>query len=102
MIRCKNRLKCQKSIFLKFFLTSFLLLSFLGTFTLVISVEGNISRDSRQLLYSTFFGTELDDGVLSVARDHDNNLIFAGFTSSPDFPTTTGAFHAFRTALQAR
>jgi hypothetical protein len=47
------------------------------------------------LIYSTYLGGRgIDLGLgVAVARDRDGNAYVTGFTNSPDFPTTPGAFH---------
>jgi fibronectin type 3 domain-containing protein len=44
------------------------------------------------LLYSTYVGGAYTDGASSVSLDSSDNVYFCGQTSSPDFPTTPGAF----------
>jgi len=44
------------------------------------------------LNYSTYLGGSFDDGVLGLAIDKAGNAYLAGFTDSPDFPVTPGAF----------
>ena len=44
------------------------------------------------LNYSTYLGGSFDDGVLGLAIDKAGNAYVAGFTDSPDFPVTPGAF----------
>jgi Beta-propeller repeat len=41
--------------------------------------------------YSTYLGGSADDVGNSVALDRSGNAYFAGFTASPEFPTTPGA-----------
>ena len=48
------------------------------------------------LVYSTYLGgSNLDQGI-GIAVDTSGNAYVTGATSSPDFPTTPGAFQAFR------
>lgn len=44
------------------------------------------------LIYSTYLGGSADDMPHSLIVDHAGNLIVAGKTRSPNFPTTTAAF----------
>src|SRR5262249_52069898 len=44
------------------------------------------------LLYSTYLGRENDDGGDAIAIDPSGNAYVMGFTNSPNFPTTPGAF----------
>ncbi len=44
------------------------------------------------LIYSSFLGGSVTDGGVSLAFDNSGNAYIAGVTSSPDFPTTPGAF----------
>ncbi len=50
------------------------------------------SRDGSAVVYSTFLGGSGLDGSLGLAVDFRGNAYVAGGTSSPDFPTTPGAF----------
>lgn len=47
---------------------------------------------AQQLLYSTFLGGNGTDVVLGIHADTNGVVTATGWTSSPDFPTTTGAF----------
>ncbi|MDA0165207.1 SBBP repeat-containing protein [Solirubrobacter ginsenosidimutans] len=44
------------------------------------------------LAYSTFLGGASDDTPLGITTDAAGNAYVTGFTQSPDFPTTAGAF----------
>jgi len=44
------------------------------------------------LLYSTFLGGKDDDGGYGVALDPSGNAYLTGYTASPNFPVTPGAF----------
>lgn len=44
------------------------------------------------ILYSTFFGGELDDDLTSMVVDAKGVMYFTGTTLSPDFPVSTGAY----------
>ncbi|HEX6897490.1 MAG TPA: SBBP repeat-containing protein [Bryobacteraceae bacterium] len=48
--------------------------------------------DGSQILYSTYFGGSGTDRPTGIAVDSAGGAYVAGFTSSPDFPTTPGAF----------
>lgn len=50
------------------------------------------SADGSQVLYSTYLGGSGDDGAAGIAVDKTGSAYITGFTSSPDFPTTPGAF----------
>lgn len=51
-----------------------------------------LSADGSSLVYSTFLGGSSDDHGAGVALDSAGNAYIAGFTSSQNFPTTSGAF----------
>jgi Beta-propeller repeat len=54
------------------------------------------------LAYSTYLGGSKDDGPTDVAVDAAGNAYMTGFTTSPNFPTTAGAFQTtFRAAQEA-
>lgn len=44
------------------------------------------------LVYSTYLGGSNDDNGIGIAIDSGGNAYVAGFTNSPNFPTTGGAF----------
>jgi len=44
------------------------------------------------LIYSTYLGAEGSDGGFALAQDPDGNTYVAGYTTSNDFPNTTGAY----------
>lgn len=44
------------------------------------------------LVYSTYLGGTIHDAGLAIAADSTGHAYVAGFTSSPNFPTTTGAY----------
>ncbi len=44
------------------------------------------------LVYSTYLGGASNDVALSIALDNTGNAYVAGYTSSSDFPTVTGAY----------
>jgi hypothetical protein len=50
-----------------------------------------LDPSGSRLVYSTYLGGSADDGGSSVALDHAGNAYYAGFTASPEFPTTPGA-----------
>jgi hypothetical protein len=45
-----------------------------------------------QLVFSTYVGGVLDDTPSVMVVDHVGEIFIAGFTASPDFPTTVGAY----------
>ncbi|MGQ0798113.1 MAG: SBBP repeat-containing protein [Methanobacteriota archaeon] len=51
-----------------------------------------LSADGRSLAYSSLFGGESGDQAYSIAVDDAGGAYVAGWTASPDFPTTEGAF----------
>jgi uncharacterized protein (TIGR03437 family) len=50
-----------------------------------------ISPDGSTILYSSYFGGELDDAVSSVALDAQGNVYLSGVTVSSKLPTTSNA-----------
>ena len=50
-----------------------------------------INADLSEVLYSTYYGGSLADGITDIAIDSSDNLYLAGFTGSDDFPVTAGA-----------
>lgn len=51
-----------------------------------------LNATGSALLYATYLGGTGDERGLGIARDGSNNVYVTGHTSSPNFPTTTGAF----------
>jgi hypothetical protein len=53
-----------------------------------------LSADGSSLIYSTYLGGGLGNGAQgnAIAVDPAGNAYVAGFTQSPDFPVTSGAF----------
>jgi uncharacterized protein (TIGR03437 family) len=50
------------------------------------------SADGSQVLYSTYLGGRGGDSATAIAVDGSGSAYVTGNTSSPDFPTTAGAF----------
>lgn len=51
-----------------------------------------LSPDGSTVVYSTFIGGVKDDIVAGIEIDGDGRVYVAGYTESPDFPTTIGAY----------
>jgi chitodextrinase len=51
-----------------------------------------LTADGDTLAYSSLFGGESGDQAYSIAVDDAGSAHVAGWTASPDFPTTAGAF----------
>ena len=51
-----------------------------------------LSADGSTLVYSTFIGGGADDIAEAIVGDSAGRMTVAGWTWSPDFPTTPGAF----------
>ena len=49
-----------------------------------------MNADLSQIIWSTFLGGSLQDGLYSVKLDQQKNVIVGGGTLSLDYPTTTG------------
>lgn len=64
-----------------------------GTFEDVPSdaFAAKLDPSGSRLVYSTYLGGSADDVGSSVALDRAGNAYYAGFTASPEFPTTPGA-----------
>jgi len=53
----------------------------------VVKFDANGNR-----LWGTFYGGLNDDGANGVVTDKSGNILFTGYTYSPDFPVSAGAF----------
>jgi len=51
-----------------------------------------LNPDATRLVYSSYLGGEGHDIGVSIAVDPEGNAYVAGYTNSPTFPTTPGAF----------
>jgi hypothetical protein len=51
-----------------------------------------LNSSGSALVYSTFIGGGSEENGWAIALDKSRNAYIAGFTQSPDFPTTSGAF----------
>lgn len=51
-----------------------------------------IRNDFSELMWSSYYGGTENDGCYSVKIDDDDNIIFAGGTSSPDLPMIGGGY----------
>ena len=65
---------------------------FLGAATQTNASITKWSADGSQVLYATYLGGSESDGANGIAVDGSGSAYVAGITSSPDFPTTKGAF----------
>ena len=54
-------------------------------FVVKLDVNGN-------RLWATYYGGNDNDGGSSIATDNSNNLVFTGYTSSTNFPISSGSF----------
>lgn len=51
-----------------------------------------MSPDCSELIFSTYIGGKADDRCRALEVDSDGEIFLAGYTLSPDFPTSAGAF----------
>ncbi len=51
-----------------------------------------VSADGETIVRATFLGGTGDDFARSIAFDSQDNILVCGYTSSPDFPVTPGAY----------
>jgi len=58
------------------------------------------SADGSQILYSTYLGGSGYDQATAIAVDGSGSAYLTGTTTSPDFPTTSGAFQTKLTSAQ--
>ncbi|MGD0131311.1 MAG: SBBP repeat-containing protein [Bryobacteraceae bacterium] len=65
---------------------------FLGASTQNSAFVTKWSADGSQVLYSTYLGGNGVDQPAAIAVDQSGNAYVTGSTSSPNFPTTAGAF----------
>lgn len=60
-----------------------------------------LSPDGTNLLFATYFGGNRSDEIWSIAVKDEQNVFVVGFTRSPDFPVTPGAFDSMCDAAGA-
>jgi len=60
-----------------------------------------LNSNGTALVFSTYLGGSSDDSGMGVAVDADGNAYVTGNTTSPNFPTTTGAFQPAASGLPA-
>ncbi len=60
-----------------------------------------LNNDGSELIYSTFLGGSDRDESFSIAVDDQGNTFVTGFTTSPDFPVTSGAFSEIRNGAES-
>ena len=65
-------------------------------FIAVINTNPN-PQYPEQLVYATYLGGSVSDNLAGVAVDSTANIYVAGWTTSPDFPTTSNAFQTAAT-----
>jgi len=56
------------------------------------AVRDEVQPRCSSLVYSTFLGATVEEGGRGIRVDTDGTALVTGRTSSPDFPTTDGAF----------
>jgi uncharacterized protein (TIGR03437 family) len=65
---------------------------FLGASTSYNAFVTKWSADGSQILYSTYLGGTVNDQAKAITVDGSGSAYVTGYTSSPDFPTTAGAY----------
>lgn len=65
---------------------------FLGASTSYNVFVTKWSADGSQILYSTYLGGTVNDQANAIAVDGSGSAYVSGYTNSPDFPTTAGAY----------
>jgi uncharacterized repeat protein (TIGR01451 family) len=65
---------------------------FLGGYDAFVT---KLNHDLSTLLYSTFLGGTRTDYAFGIAINQGRNVYVSGYTESPTFPTTPGAFQTF-------
>jgi hypothetical protein len=58
------------------------------------SFISKISSDCSEMIFSTFIGGKLRDYGVNYSLDKQNNIVFCGFTTSTDYPTTSNSYDA--------
>lgn len=58
------------------------------------SSNEEFSKNSVQKYAATYFGGNASDSGWGIALDDDGNIYTAGYTASPDFPTTAGTYNS--------
>jgi len=64
----------------------------IGTYTSLSVFVTKWSADGSQILYTTYLGGTGGDQASAIAVDASGDAYVTGYTMSPDFPTTGGAF----------
>jgi Beta-propeller repeat len=60
----------------------------------ILKIDGRKFASERpSVVWSTRVGGHIDDALLAVSAGMSGSVFLAGRSSSPDFPTTPGAFH---------
>ncbi|MDP4114805.1 MAG: SBBP repeat-containing protein [Bacteroidota bacterium] len=62
-----------------------------GTYATDVFVT-KLNSGGSALVYSTYIGRDKDEGGRSIAIDAGGNAFITGYTTSPNYPTTPGAF----------
>ncbi|MBR9978493.1 MAG: hypothetical protein KFH87_10430, partial [Bacteroidetes bacterium] len=53
-----------------------------------------VSKDDKQLVYSTYFGGVVEEQIRDIIVARDERIVLVGWTDSPDFPVTPNAWQS--------